>query len=103
MVAARCIVHSERTGPQLRAAGHRMNGLQLWSALPEEYEEREPTFTHYPAQDLPRTNVDGAELRVMIGNAYGLCSPVEMPSPTLYAEAEIPKGKSLRLPDEVEE
>ncbi len=103
MVAAKGIVHSERTGPQLRAAGHRMNGLQLWLALPEEYEESEPTFSHYPAQDLPRTNVEGTELRVMIGDAYGLHSPVETLSPTLYAEAEIPKGKSLRLPDDVED
>lgn len=100
MVAARGIVHSERTGPQLRAAGHRMNGLQLWFALPEEDEEIEPRFYHYPAQDLPRVSIDGAELRVMIGSAYGLHSPVRTFSPTLYAEAEVPKGCSLPLPED---
>lgn len=103
MVAARGIVHSERTSPQLRAAGHRLNGLQLWFALPEEDEEIEPRFYHYPAQDLPQASVDGAELRVMIGSAYGLDSPVKTFSPTLCAEAEVPKGCSLPLPEAAEQ
>jgi redox-sensitive bicupin YhaK (pirin superfamily) len=103
MVAARGIVHSERTGPQLRAAGHRMNGLQLWLALPEEVEEIEPAFYHYPAQDLPQTTINGAELRVMIGSAYGLHSPVKTFSPTLYTEVEMPKGCRLPLPEDAEQ
>jgi redox-sensitive bicupin YhaK (pirin superfamily) len=103
MMAGRGVVHSERTGPQLRAAGHRMNGLQLWLCLPEQYEEVEPSFYHYAAQDLPRTSVEGVQVRVMIGEAYGLHAPVICYSPTLYAEAEIQAGKSLRLPDAVGE
>jgi redox-sensitive bicupin YhaK (pirin superfamily) len=98
MVAAGGIVHSERTGPRLRAAGHTMNGLQLWLALPEQYEENEPAFYHYPAESLPQASIQGVELRVMIGGAYGLHAPVETYSPTLYAEAHIPKGRRLRLP-----
>ena len=66
MVAARGIVHSERTGAALRAAGHRVNGLQLWLALPEEHEEGEPAFSHYAAEELPRESLEGVELRVMI-------------------------------------
>ncbi len=103
MVAGRGVVHSERTGPQMRAAGHGMNGLQLWLALPQEYEEVEPAFHHYPASGLPRASIDGVALRVMIGDAYGLHAPVTTCSPTLYAEAEIPAGRVLRLPDKVEE
>ncbi len=103
MVAGRGVVHSERTDRHLRAAGHAMHGLQLWLALPEQHEEIEPTFHHYPASDLPRTSVDGVPLRVMIGDAYGLHAPVATFSPTLYAEADIPAGKTLRLPDEVGE
>jgi redox-sensitive bicupin YhaK (pirin superfamily) len=103
MVAARGIVHSERTGPELRAAGHRVNGLQLWHALPEEVEESEPTFTHYPAEDLPRGDIEGAAVRVMIGRAWGLESPVRTFSPTLYAEAQLPTGARLPLPEEAEE
>jgi len=103
MAAGRGIVHSERTGEQLRASGHRVHGLQLWSALPEEFEEIEPAFYHYPARDLPRISNRGVELRVMIGSAFGLDSPVKTFSPTLFAEAEIPEGGNLRLPDGVED
>ena len=103
MVAARGIVHSERTGAELRAAGHRVNGLQLWFALPEEHEEGEPAFSHYAAEELPRESLEGVELRVMIGSAWGLDSPVKTFSPTLYAEAEVPAGAALPLPDGVGE
>jgi redox-sensitive bicupin YhaK (pirin superfamily) len=103
MVAARGIVHSERTGPELRAVGHRMNGLQLWFALPEENEQSEPTFTHYPADDLPRATLEAAEVRVIIGHAWGLASPVRTFSPTLYAEARIPAGADLPLPEDAAE
>jgi redox-sensitive bicupin YhaK (pirin superfamily) len=103
MIAARGIVHSERTDPQTRAAGHRLNGIQLWYALPEEAEEIEPAFHHHPAGELPRTSVGGVELRVMIGSAYGLSSPVKTFSPTVYAEAELPKGGELSLPRQAEQ
>jgi redox-sensitive bicupin YhaK (pirin superfamily) len=103
MVAGRGIVHSERSERQLREKGHRLNGIQLWCALPEAAEEVEPSFRHYPAEDLPRTSIDGARLRVMIGSAYGLDSPVETFSSTLYAEADLPAGCSLELPHGVEQ
>jgi redox-sensitive bicupin YhaK (pirin superfamily) len=92
MVAARGIVHSERTDPELRSKGHRLNGLQLWFALPEDIEESEPSFDHYPAADLPHTSVDGAGLTVMIGTAFGLHSPVKTFSSTLYVEVDLPRG-----------
>src|SRR5690242_4749199 len=34
MTAGRGIVHSERTGPELRATESRIHGLQMWVALP---------------------------------------------------------------------
>src|SRR5690348_1180672 len=34
MTAGRGIAHSERTGPQPRQSGSRLDGLQLWVALP---------------------------------------------------------------------
>lgn len=97
MVAAKGIVHSERTGPRLRAAGHDLAGIQLWHALPEELEEIDPIFFHYPSRDLPKQNVEGVELRVMIGKLHGLESPAKTYSPTLYAEARMPKGSSFNL------
>jgi redox-sensitive bicupin YhaK (pirin superfamily) len=103
MVAGSGIAHSERTGPELREIGHGLNGLQLWHALPEEVEETEPAFHHYAAEDLPRSTVDGADIRVGIGSAFGMKSPVRTFSPTLYAEARLPADRVLVLPVEVEQ
>jgi len=99
MVAGSGIAHSERTGPELRSQGHRMNGLQLWAGLPEHAEEADPLFLHYPAEALPRAGRRGAEVRVMIGEAFGLRSPVRTYSPTLYAEAAVAPGGGLELPE----
>ena len=99
MVAGRGIVHSERTGLRLRAAGHTVHGLQLWLALPEEAEEVEAAFHHYAAEELPRGSFHGVTLCVMIGGFLGLDSPVRTFSSALYAEAVFPAGGSLDLPD----
>src|SRR5919204_4781666 len=53
MTAGRGIVHSERTPPQLRTAGSRLSGVQLWVGLPAREEESAPRFEHTPASRLP--------------------------------------------------
>ncbi len=97
MTAGKGIVHSERTSPALRRAGHRAHGLQLWMALPEEHEETEPSFHHHAAANIPAAKLDGVDLRVLVGAAFGLSSPVQTFYPGLFAEAAMPAGTKLRL------
>lgn len=103
MTAGRGIVHSERTPPALRESGQVVHALQLWVALPEELEETNPSFSHYDAHQLPTIDGDGIALRILLGEAFGVSSPVRTCSPTLYFEARIEKGAVLALPDGVEE
>lgn len=103
MTAGRGIVHSERTPPDVRAAGHTLHALQLWVALPEEAEETEPSFSHYDAESLPEAHDTDKSIRVMVGEAYGVCSPVRTWSQTLYVEVNLTAGAKLTLPDDVEE
>lgn len=98
MVAGKGIVHSERTPPEFRRIGHTIHGLQLWLALPEAYEEIPPAFYHYDANELPSAKVDGVDLRVLIGSAFGLTSPVKTFAQTLYIEANLNAGQHLALP-----
>jgi redox-sensitive bicupin YhaK (pirin superfamily) len=102
MVAGRGIVHSERERPEVSAVAHRLDGLQLWLALPEAEEERAPAFYHYPAAQVPTVIVDGVTVRVLMGSAYGVASPVATYSETLYLEAHLQAGQSLTLPDAAE-
>lgn len=99
MVAGRGITHSERERPEVTATERRLHGLQLWLALPEEHEETEPAFHHYPSDQIPAIDVDGVPVRVMIGSAYGVTSPVRQFSETLYLEATLKAGQTLTLPD----
>src|SRR5437868_2958886 len=59
MSAGRGIVHSERTGPEQRAKGPRLFGIQAWAALPKSHEEGAPAFVHHGAGELPRISADG--------------------------------------------
>lgn len=103
MTAGRGIVHSERTGPELRASGHRIHGIQSWVALPREFEEVEPSFRHHAAASLPEFKVGTATVRVIAGSAYGSAAPVEVLAPTLYADVAMPPGAVLPAPDDHQE
>ena len=99
MVAGNGIVHSERNRPEDMARPFAMHGLQLWHALPEDEEEREASFHHYPAEDIPETVLEnGAKVRVMMGEGFGLASPVRTFSEILYYEVDLPEGASVTLP-----
>ena len=97
MTAGRGIVHSERTSPELKAHGSRLFGLQTWVALPAAYEETDPSFVHYEEADLPVLDAEGKRVRVVVGQAWGLRSPVETFSDTIYADVRLEPGAALPL------
>ena len=78
---------------------HRLHGLQLWLALPLADEEIAPAFYHNPASAIPALTVNGVALRVLIGEAFGVKSPVKTFAQTLYVEAHLQPGQTLNLPD----
>ncbi|NGY05670.1 pirin family protein [Solimonas terrae] len=103
MTAGRGIVHSERSPAAAREHGARLHGIQSWVALPDDAEECDPAFVHYPASALPGRDADGVRLRVIAGAACGLQSPVHCASPTFYVEAHLRSGATLSLPDDYRE
>ncbi|MFT3997501.1 MAG: pirin family protein [Asticcacaulis sp.] len=103
MVAGRGIVHSEREPLEGIDTTRRLHGLQLWHALPEGDEEIEPAFFHYDAGEIPEVDVGDVPVRVMMGSAYGVTSPVKTYAETLYLEARLKSGQVLILPDHVAE
>jgi hypothetical protein len=103
MTAGSGIVHSERTPNDLAGISHRSHGLQLWAGLPKAHEETAPSFTHTPADAIPVLKMEGAEIRILIGTAFGLASPVMTFSETLYLDVVIKAGHQLvfdKLPAE---
>lgn len=80
MTSGRGIVHSERTPPEDRAAGHNIEAIQTWVALPLTHEDQDPDFQHYPADVLPLIRSGDAEGVLISGAAYGKLSPVKFPA-----------------------
>jgi redox-sensitive bicupin YhaK (pirin superfamily) len=97
MTAGRGIVHSERTGQQLRAKGSKLFGIQSWVALSSKDEETAPDFVHYEAGDMPVLSEGGKTVRVIAGSILGANSPVKTSSPMFYADVALRAGGSVPL------
>lgn len=103
MIAGRGIVHSERTPPAARAAGHRSHGIQAWVALRKDEEERAPEFIHHPVTSLPFIERDGVAIRLISGDAYGQHAPTPTSTPTIYVDVKIASGAKVEVPGGYEE
>ncbi|WP_100656778.1 pirin family protein [Alteromonas flava] len=97
MIAGTGIVHSERERPEVTRNEHTLHGLQLWLALPEEKQDIPPEFIHYPEATVPHVNVEGVRVRVIMGAAYGVVSPVKTLADTLYFEAHLEASQTLHV------
>jgi redox-sensitive bicupin YhaK (pirin superfamily) len=97
MTAGRGIAHSERTGPEVRAKGHRLHGIQSWIGLPEKDEEAAPSFQHVASKDLPAVTRDGVMLKIITGEAFGLKSPVKVFSPIFYVDVQFTPGSAFEV------
>ena len=83
MTAGRGVVHSERSE---RSHETTLHGIQTWVALPDEHEETDPWFRHYPATDIPTWQEQGVSITLIAGQAYGRTSPVQTFSPMIYLD-----------------
>jgi redox-sensitive bicupin YhaK (pirin superfamily) len=98
MTAGKGIVHSERATDEVRKSGQDMNGIQVWVALPKEHEQIEPSFVHHPANALPEFKIDQAQVKLLIGSAFGHTSPVRTHSDLFYIDVRLPAGGKLHFP-----
>ena len=97
MTAGRGITHSERSPGDERAAGAALDGIQTWIALPLAKEELAPAFEHVPAEALPLVDGDGVRLKLIMGEGFGVSSPVTQHSPTIYAAIDLAPGAALLI------
>ncbi len=99
MTAGRGIVHSERESLEVRCRPHRINGFQVWLALPRDDAEVEPAFFHLGRNELPHVIDDGIVMRLVAGAAYGAQSPVKTYSPMFYLDVVASAGRQVERPD----
>lgn len=102
MTAGSGITHSERF-EHARAVGDHLHGIQAWVALPEEFEESAPSFTHHSGADLPRWNDRGVSGHLIAGDAYGFSASAKTHSPLFYAHLEMEAGSVAEIPSNYDE
>ncbi len=103
MVAGRGVTHSERTSQETRRGPHPLFGVQTWVALPRDAEDAAPSFEHHGREALPTVEAEGAQLRLILGSAYGMRAPARVFSETFYVDAVLAPGARLPLPDDHED
>lgn len=103
MTAGRGIVHSERTGVDSRQQPSRLSGIQCWVALPQAYEECEPSFLHTPQAQLPVEEDEGVSARIIAGRFYGRQSPVPTLSALFQVDLLLQPGATMAVPAEYPE
>ena len=97
MTAGSGITHSERF-EHARAVGDRLHGIQAWVALPKEFEESAPSFTHHSGIDLPHWESGGVVGHLLAGSAHGLTASAKTHSPLFYAHLEMKPGAVAEVP-----
>jgi redox-sensitive bicupin YhaK (pirin superfamily) len=95
MTAGHGIAHSERSVETDLAIEHRLQGLQLWIALPDEQEDRIPSFNHIEADALPQLDLGPKDCRLIAGTAHGKNSPVPVYSPMFLIDARCAPGDTF--------
>ncbi|GLK79735.1 pirin family protein [Methylopila turkensis] len=102
MTAGRGITHSERF-EHARVHGDHLHGVQAWVALPTEFEETAPSFSHHAGLDLPQWSDVGVHGQLIAGSAYGLTAGARTHSPLFYAHLDMEPGATAEIPSEHKE
>lgn len=97
MTAGKGIVHSERTPDYLRNSEKKLHGLQIWVALPKHLETMEPTFAHITENEMPVWNIDGVQVKLIAGEAFGKKSGVPVYSPLYFIELKSEAKATLNI------
>lgn len=98
MTAGKGVVHSERSPDSFREAESTLHAIQTWIALPEEFEEVEPNFSHHAAADLPIWEEEGTTATLIAGAFKRHTSPVQTFSPTIYLSLSFTENSRFQLP-----
>ena len=103
MTAGKGIVHSERTGQEIRQGPSSLFGIQSWIAQPKSHEYGEPSFIHVSRQRLPEFEEQGIRGKVILGDFEGVHSPVDTQWDTVYVDLYLHEGQKLNIPNRYEE
>ncbi len=101
MTAGSGVLHKEGPSAAAQQRGGRSHGLQLWVNLPSSLKMTTPAYQDLLASENARDERDGATVRVIAGDLFGLTGPGRTHTPISYAHVTLDGGASVStaLPD----
>jgi redox-sensitive bicupin YhaK (pirin superfamily) len=93
MTSGGAIAHAEQTPPDNTG---RLNGVQLWVALPDVDRHTAATFDH--VAEVPVVESRGGRVHVFAGTLQAETSPAVHFSPLLGADVQVHGGQTVTLP-----
>jgi redox-sensitive bicupin YhaK (pirin superfamily) len=92
MTAGNGIAHAEMT-PKDNSG--QLDGVQLWTALPEKYRGIEPAFESF--QELPKIDIQGGAIHLFAGSFNEITSPGPYYSEIIGMDLEVFSGKHVEI------
>jgi quercetin 2,3-dioxygenase len=92
MTAGSGVLHKEGPSAQAQRDGGRTHGLQLWVNLPAALKMTEPAYQDLRAVENAVEQRDGATVRVIAGELFGLTGPGRTRTPISYAHVTLDEG-----------
>jgi redox-sensitive bicupin YhaK (pirin superfamily) len=89
MTAGRGLSHAEEPTGHYRGTLH---GVQLWVAQPEATRHGDPAFEHH--DELPRPELPGAQVTLLVGHLAGAASAARADTPLLGASLDLRPGSA---------
>jgi redox-sensitive bicupin YhaK (pirin superfamily) len=93
MTSGNAIAHAERTPADNTG---RLNGVQLWTALPERDRHGDASFQHLPA--IPTVEFRGGIARIFSGTLGDTASPAHHFSDLVGADLQVHRNETLTFP-----
>jgi redox-sensitive bicupin YhaK (pirin superfamily) len=92
MTAGAGISHSEQTP---KASSGRLNGVQLWIAMPDQYRNAPASLQHIAS--VPVVELTGGIIRVFAGTLCGTVSPAQHYSEIIGADVQVHPCEAVRI------
>ncbi|KAI0492726.1 hypothetical protein KFK09_027002 [Dendrobium nobile] len=93
MTAGRGIVHA---GKPIGDTANK--NFQLWINLSSKDKMIDPSYQEIQSEDIKRVQINGIEVRIIAGEAFGVRSPIYTRTPTMYLDFTMNPGAQLHQP-----
>lgn len=91
-------LHMEETGRDLFANGGTFHGIQSWLNIPSSLKKAEPNASHIRREDIEVIENDGATIRVILGEVFGVKSKTSLIMPVIYWHITLKENTAIELP-----